>query len=71
MSANTLYLWYMGSPDDPVPVGELNLVMSGRGVSLRYGTDWLQNGFPLSEDIPLVDIEHFPREKDTAAGAVE
>lgn len=71
MSANTLYLWYTGSPDDPVPVGELNLVMSGRGVSLRYGADWLRNGFPLSEDLPLVDIEHFPREKDTAAGAVD
>jgi len=68
---NTLYLWYVGNPDCPVPVGELNLVMSGRGVSLRYGADWLRNGFALSEDLPLVDIEHFPREKDTAAGAVD
>lgn len=71
MPANTLYLWYTGNPGCPVLVGELNLVMSGRGVSLRYGADWLHNGFPLSEDLPLVDIEHFPREKDTAVGAVD
>lgn len=69
--ANTLYLWYLGNPDYPVLVGELNLVMSARGVSLRYDADWLRAGFPLSEDLPLVDIEHFPREKDTAVGAVE
>lgn len=69
--ANTLYLWYMGEPARPVMVGELRLVMSARGVSLRYGADWLRIGFPLSEDLPLVDIEHFPREKDTAAGAVD
>ncbi|MFO7541323.1 MAG: HipA domain-containing protein [Thiobacillus sp.] len=69
--ANTLYLWYLGDPDYPELVGELNLVMSARGVSLRYAADWLRTGFPLSEDLPFVDIEHFPREKDTAAGAVE
>jgi len=71
MPANTLYLWYVGNPDSPALIGELNLVMSGRGVSLRYNADWLHNGFPLSEDLPLVDIEHFPREKDTAVGAVD
>ncbi len=69
--ANTLYLWYLGSPDYPVLVGELNLVMSARGVSLLYDADWLRAGFPLSEDLPLMDIEHFPREKDTAVGAVD
>lgn len=68
---NTLYLWYLGNPDDPRLIGELNLVMSARGVSLRYADDWLRTGFPLSEDLPLVDIEHFPREKDTAIGAVD
>jgi serine/threonine-protein kinase HipA len=67
----TLTLWYLGQPTQPVLVGELNLVMSARGVSLRYCPAWLHAGFPLSEDLPLVDIEHFPREKDTAAGAVD
>ena len=71
MPPDTLYLWYMGDPRAPVLVGELNLVMSRRGVSLRYAEDWIKHGFPLSEDLPLNDMEHFPREKDTAAGAVD
>ncbi|MBD5801474.1 putative DNA-binding transcriptional regulator [Azoarcus sp. Aa7] len=68
---DTLHLWYLGKPDAPVPVGELNLVMNRRGVSLRYAEAWLRHGFALSEDLPLSDVEHFPKEKDTAAGAVD
>lgn len=68
---NTLYLWYLGQPTQPELVGEINLVLSARGVSLRYAESWLRTGFPLSEDLPLVDIEHFPRSKDVAAGAVD
>lgn len=66
-----LYLWYLGQPAQPRLVGELNLVLSGRGVSLRYAPDWLERGFPLSEDLPLLDMEHLPRSKDVAAGAVD
>lgn len=68
---DTLWLWYLGDPAAPVLVGELNLVLNRRGVSLRYAEAWLRHGFSLSEDLPLSDIEHFPREKDTAAGAVD
>lgn len=68
---DTLYLWYLADPGTPRPVGALNLVMGRRGVSLHYTETWLAQGFPLSEDLPLTDIEHFPREKDTAAGAVD
>lgn len=71
MPSDTLYLWYLGQPDAPVRVGELNLVMNRRGVSLRYAQDWIRHGFALSEDLPLSDLEHFPRDKDTAAGAVD
>ena len=71
IQGNTLYLWYLGHPVAPILVGDLNLVMSARGVSLRYDAGWLNTGFPLSEDIPLVNIEFFLREKDTAAGAVD
>lgn len=70
-SADQLHLWYLGDPEVPVLVGELNLVMNHRGVSLRYAPAWIRQGFPLSEDLPLSDMEHFPREKDTAAGAVD
>ena len=69
--ADTLHLWYLGAPESPVLVGELNLVMGRRGVSLRYAPAWLEHGFALSEDLPLVDREHLPREKDAAAGAVD
>lgn len=68
---DTLYLWYLGRPEQPVFVGELNLVMSGRGVSLRYAPHWLRQGFALSEDLPLIDREHLPVERDSAAGAVD
>ncbi|WP_242540136.1 type II toxin-antitoxin system HipA family toxin [Trinickia mobilis] len=59
-------------PEDPTSprlVGTLRLV--DNGVSLRYAQSWLENGFPLSEDLPLVDTEHLPREKGTAVGAVD
>ena len=68
---DTLYLWYLGNPDAPALVGELTLVMGRRGVSLRYAASWIQGGFPLSEDLPLIDLEQLPREKDTAVGAVD
>lgn len=68
---DTLYLWYLGHPAAPALVGELNLVMNRRGVSLKYVESWLNAGFPLSEDLPLIDVEHLPREKDMAAGAVD
>lgn len=68
---DTLHLWFLGHPERPMLVGELNLVRSARGVSLRYAPGWLAQGFALSEDLPLIDIEHMPRERDCAAGAVE
>ena len=68
---DTLYLWYLGKPQTPVPVGELNLVMNRRGVSLRYASDWIAHGFALSEDLPLNASEYLPKEKDSAAGAVD
>lgn len=69
--ADTLYLWFLGVPEAPQLVGELKLVMNRRGVSLHYADSWLENGFSLSEDLPLSDLELFPKEKDSAAGAVD
>ena len=66
-----LFLWLLTQPEQPVLVGELNNVRTLRGVSLRYAPDWLRRGFALSEDLPLLDQEFLPREKDTAAGAVD
>jgi serine/threonine-protein kinase HipA len=69
--ADACWLWYLGDPAAPVRIGTLRLVMGGRGVSLRYDRRWLDLGFALSEDLPLVDLEHLPPARDDAAGAVE
>jgi serine/threonine-protein kinase HipA len=66
-----LHLWLLTEPARPVSIGELNLVRSNQGVSLRYAQSWLQTGFPLSEDLPLIDQEFLPTDKGTAVGAVD
>jgi serine/threonine-protein kinase HipA len=66
-----LYLWLLTQPQSPILIGELNLMRSTQGVSLRYAEHWLQNGFPLSEDLPLIAEEFLPVDKGTAAGAVD
>ncbi|MDL2336545.1 MAG: HipA domain-containing protein [Pseudomonadota bacterium] len=69
--SDTLYLWWLSRPERPVFVGVLQTVRAMQGVSLRYAPGWLQNGFALSEDLPLIDMEFLPAEKQTAAGAVD
>jgi serine/threonine-protein kinase HipA len=69
--ADRLHLWLLTRPLQPVLIGELTLVRSTQGASLRYVDSWLQCGFPLSEDLPLIDEEFLPAEKGTAAGAVD
>jgi serine/threonine-protein kinase HipA len=71
MKHDKLYLWYLADPAAPRYVGALRLVDAGKGVSLQYGTQWLATGFPLSEDLLLLDMEHLPRWKGMAAGAVD
>jgi serine/threonine-protein kinase HipA len=67
-----LLLWWLAEPEQPRLIGELNLVRSSRGVSLRYAESWIQSGFALSEDLPLLSGHEFlPKERDTAAGAVD
>jgi len=66
-----LYLWSLLEPARPVPAAELNLVRSNQGVSLRYLPAWRERGFELSEDLPLIDQEFLPLERNTAAGAVD
>jgi serine/threonine-protein kinase HipA len=66
-----LYLWLLTQPELPVLIGELNLIRSTQGVSLRYTDSWLKRGFSLSEDLPLIDEEFLPQEKRLAVGAVD
>jgi serine/threonine-protein kinase HipA len=69
--ADRLYLWLLTRPEEPLLVAELNLARSVQGVSLRYADSWLQRGFPLSEDMPLIEEEFLPADKGTAVGAVD
>ncbi len=68
---DTLFLWWLGTPGQPQLIGTLKTVRSVKGVSLRYAASWLQSGFALSEDMPLMDSEFVPVEPETAAGAVD
>lgn len=75
MRLDALYLWYLGD-ELARYVGALKLVSAGKGVSLRYGADWLASGFALSEDLPLVDTEFLPAGRlgantSRAVGAVD
>lgn len=66
-----LYLWLLTQPAQPAFIGELNLLRATQSVSVRYAESWLRGGFPLSEDMPLVDQELIPSEKAVAMGAVD
>jgi len=66
-----LFLWWLQRPRAPVLIGTLRLVRALQGVSLQYAPGWVRAGFPLSEDLPLVETEQLPSARETAAGAVE
>jgi serine/threonine-protein kinase HipA len=66
-----LLLWLLTDPARPVLVGELDLMRTTKGVSLRYADAWLERGFALSEDLPLIRGDLLPGERETAAGAVD
>jgi serine/threonine-protein kinase HipA len=71
MRFDTLYLWFLGNPDIPRWVGTLQLNAVSRGISLMYSSQWLVDGFALSEDLPLIEVEHFSNSKERAPGAVD
>jgi serine/threonine-protein kinase HipA len=70
-----LYLWWLADPHQARWVASLRLVRKAQGqyagVALRYGSEWLQTGFALSEDLPLRDMEFLPTVPDQAVGAVD
>jgi serine/threonine-protein kinase HipA len=68
---DTLFLWWLGDPADPRPIGDLHLALGGRAVALEYAPAWIRSGFPLSEDLPLTTGLFVPKDKDTAAGAID
>ncbi len=71
LPVDRLHLWMLTQPGQPQLVGDITLVRSSQGVSLKYADNWLRSGFALSEDLPLIDQEFLPTEKGSAVGAVD
>ena len=69
---DSMSLWWLGaSAGLPRLIGQLFLAEGHRKVGLEYDPAWLQNGFALSEDLPLARGVFLPKERDMAAGAVD
>ena len=68
---NAYTLWWLGSPHERRPIGEVSLVDGNRKAALEYRREWRLTGFALSEDLPLNGGLAVPTEKVTAAGAVD
>src|SRR5205085_8588007 len=66
-----LHLWWLNKPKAPALVGTLRLVRALQGVSLQYAPAWIEAGVPLSEDLPLVEQEVLPAQREMAVGAVD
>jgi serine/threonine-protein kinase HipA len=69
---DVMSLWWLGaSSGQPSLIGQLFLAEGNRKVGVEYDPAWLQNGFALSEDLPLARGVFLPKERDMAAGAVD
>jgi len=68
---DSLWLWYLEDPALPRLVGELRYLNIGKSAGLQYSSTWLEYGFRLSEDLPLIDREFIPYTPGSAAGAVD
>lgn len=66
---DSMYLWWIGT--QPRLIAKLALVTGGRSVAVEYVPSWLESGFALSEDLPLLPGLFVPRDKGVAAGAVD
>ena len=71
---NEMSLWWLGRRNPEMPhrlIGRLFLSDGNRKVGLEYSKAWLQEGFQLSDDLPLAANVFLPKERDMAAGAVD
>lgn len=70
---DAMSLWWLGAGRQGAPhlIGRVFLAEANRKVGLEYSPDWLQQGFALSENLPLARGAFLPKERDMAAGAVD
>ena len=72
---DAMSVWWLGDRTGrlilPRLIGRLFLADGNRKVGLEYDPAWVQQGFALSEDLPLARGAFLPKERDMAAGAVD
>lgn len=72
---DAMSLWWLGKGAGqqfpPRLIGRVFLAEGNRKVGLEYDSTWIQDGFALSEDLPLARGVFLPKERDMAAGAVD
>ena len=71
---DAMSLWWLGNgsgPSCPRLIGQIFLADGNRKVGLEYAPAWIEQGFALSEDLPLARGVMLPKERDMAAGAVD
>lgn len=72
---DAMSLWWLGSGSGqqsfPRLIGQVFLADGNRKVGLEYAPEWIQQGFALSEDLPLARGVCLPKERDMAVGAVD
>lgn len=66
----SLFVWSLTKPAHPIRVGELRLTTDGRGLSFTYDASWIEDGYPLSGDMPLKRNVIVPRESGLGLGAI-
>jgi serine/threonine-protein kinase HipA len=69
-----LFAWYLADPQRPRLVGEIGRLSNG-DASLAYAPSWIDQGFALSDDMPLRDLVYAPRHRrgrePAATGALD
>lgn len=70
MSADTLTVWNLANPCQPILVGTVSLVAQNRGLMFSYAPDWIANGYPLSGDMPLQRAAIIPLSQNDGLGAI-
>lgn len=68
---NSLSVWCLEDPLNPVKVGITSFALGGRGLNFTYDESWIDNGYILSGDIPLQSGEAIQKIRDFLPGAMD
>ena len=71
MLEKNLYCWYLGNPEHPVPVGNVQLEISMRRCILITDPSWSRSGFNLTPDMSREQRIHIPAGNLRVPGAID